>query len=48
MSQLSRTMLLVMLMVFGLACSLISAPVSQVQNLASTAEAFATTIPSTA
>jgi len=48
MSQLSRTMLLPMLIVFGLACSLISAPVSQVQNLASTAEAFATSIPSTA
>jgi hypothetical protein len=48
MSQLPRTMLLLMLVVFGLACSLISAPVSQVQNLASTAEAFATSIPSTA
>ena len=48
MSHLPRTILLTMLILFGLACSLISAPVSQVQNLASTAEAIATSIPSTA
>jgi hypothetical protein len=47
-SRLSRTVLLFMLVAFGLACSLISAPLSQVQNLASTAEAIATSLPSTA
>ena len=48
MSRLSKSILLSAVVLLGLACSLISAPVSQVQNLASTAEAFATSIPSTA
>lgn len=46
MSRLSRLMLLSALVTFGLACGLISSPVSQVQNFASTAEAIATSIPS--
>ncbi len=48
MSRISRYVLLSAVVLLGLACSLISAPVSQVQNFASTAEALATTIPSTA
>jgi hypothetical protein len=43
-----KFILLSAVVVLGMACSLISAPVSQVQNLASTAEALATSIPSTA
>jgi hypothetical protein len=46
MSRLTRVLLPIMLMGAGLACSLISTPISQVQNLASTAEAIATSIPS--
>ncbi len=48
MSRISRYVVLSAAVMVGLACSLISAPVSQVQNFASTAEALATTIPSTA
>ena len=48
MSRISIYVLLSAAALLGLACSLISAPVSQVQNFASTAEALATTIPSTA
>ena len=48
MSRLSRLILLCALVTLSLACSLISSPVSEVQNLASTAEALATSIPSTA
>ena len=46
MSRLSRVLLLILLAAAGLACSLITAPISQVQNLASTAEAVATSFPS--
>ena len=48
MSRLSRVLLPISVLGFGLACSLVSAPASEVQNLASTAEAIATSIPSTA
>ena len=48
MSRLTRVVLPFLLIAAGLACSLISSPISQVQNLASTAEAAATSIPSTA
>lgn len=46
MSKFAKIVLMSMLLVTGLACGLITSPISQVQNLASTAEALATAIPS--
>jgi hypothetical protein len=48
MSRLMKVALPILLVAASLACSLITTPISQVQNLASTAEAAATSIPSTA
>ena len=46
MSKTLRFAPLSVLVLAGIACSLITAPISEAQNLASTAEALATTLPS--
>jgi len=45
MSRLSKLLLVTVSILFTLACSLISGPVSEVENAASTAQAFASEIP---
>jgi len=45
MSRPSKLLLLIVLLVFVLACNVVSQPVQDVQNLAGTAEALATSVP---